>query len=215
MIKKTFLIFFSLGLLIFLQGFLVVSAETRPGKGTVSGYSYNDSNLNRKNDVSEEGISGAIISLKKFYPSVPLGFSISKTKSDVSGFYEFSGLSEGVYLVEENDPSHVFTSTTRNSKMIYIARSQSNRQVKTDFGNLLCMGHGEVPLFTAPWDDMGLQCCAETSHLQQKEYYDDECTNIFEEYGYGGYAGICLACGDGICDSNYESKCNCPDDCED
>lgn len=30
----------------------------------------------------------------------------------------------------------------------------------------------------------------------------------------GGYAHICIKCGDGKCDSRYESKCNCPGDCQ-
>lgn len=30
----------------------------------------------------------------------------------------------------------------------------------------------------------------------------------------GGYHYVCLACGDGKCDKNHESKCNCPEDCQ-
>jgi hypothetical protein len=30
----------------------------------------------------------------------------------------------------------------------------------------------------------------------------------------GGYAGICLPCGDGVCDANLENNCNCPADCK-
>lgn len=29
-----------------------------------------------------------------------------------------------------------------------------------------------------------------------------------------GCASTCLACGDGKCDSKYENKCNCPEDCK-
>ena len=30
----------------------------------------------------------------------------------------------------------------------------------------------------------------------------------------GGYIYSCIKCGDGTCDINYESKCNCPEDCK-
>jgi len=29
----------------------------------------------------------------------------------------------------------------------------------------------------------------------------------------GGYAAVCLACGDGVCEKSLENKCNCPEDC--
>lgn len=32
-------------------------------------------------------------------------------------------------------------------------------------------------------------------------------------YG-GGYVYACLQCGDKICDSKFESHCNCPEDCK-
>ena len=34
------------------------------------------------------------------------------------------------------------------------------------------------------------------------------------EYG-GGYAYICLKCGDNNCDHKLENTCNCPEDCSD
>lgn len=32
-------------------------------------------------------------------------------------------------------------------------------------------------------------------------------------YG-GGYAYMCIACGDGVCDPKYENATNCPEDCK-
>ncbi|MFC2154193.1 hypothetical protein ACFLRC_01770 [Candidatus Altiarchaeota archaeon] len=29
-----------------------------------------------------------------------------------------------------------------------------------------------------------------------------------------GGGNLCIACGDGTCDSTYENYCNCPEDCE-
>jgi len=82
-----------------------------------------------------------------------------------------------------------------------------------DCKDFKCKEHGEIPIFF-PGDDMSIQCCKGLKHRLQKEYFDENCTNLFEKYGGGGYAGICLACGDGICDEKFESKCNCPEDCK-
>ncbi|MBL7169426.1 MAG: hypothetical protein ISS48_00210 [Candidatus Aenigmarchaeota archaeon] len=84
-----------------------------------------------------------------------------------------------------------------------------NRWAKLSFG---CKSHGEILEYT-PGDDMSIQCCQGLTHSLQKDLFDENCTNLFEKHAYGGYAGICLACGDGICDSKHESKCNCPEDC--
>jgi len=82
-----------------------------------------------------------------------------------------------------------------------------------DCKDFKCKEHGEIPIFF-PGDDMSIQCCKGLKHRLRKEYFDENCTNLFEKYGGGGYAGICLACGDGICDEKFESKCNCPEDCK-
>ncbi|MBR9702361.1 hypothetical protein GOV13_05570 [Candidatus Pacearchaeota archaeon] len=76
-----------------------------------------------------------------------------------------------------------------------------------------CKKHGEVPIYTAPGDDMGTQCCEGLKHRLQKEWFIGDCVNTFEKYGVGGYAGLCLACGDDECDLEYETVCNCPEDC--
>ena len=83
-----------------------------------------------------------------------------------------------------------------------------------DCKNFKCKVPGEIPNYTAPGDDMSTQCCKGLKHRIQKNQFDENCVNLFEKYGGGGYVGICLACGDGVCDSKYESKCNCPEDCK-
>jgi hypothetical protein len=83
-----------------------------------------------------------------------------------------------------------------------------------DCKDFKCKGHGEIPLYTSPYDDMSIQCCDGLLHGVQKDAYDDDCVNLFEKHGGAGYFGICLSCGDGVCDEEVESKCNCPEDCE-
>ncbi|MBU1103919.1 MAG: hypothetical protein KJ600_05165 [Nanoarchaeota archaeon] len=82
-----------------------------------------------------------------------------------------------------------------------------------DCENVSCKKHGEVPKFTGLEDSMAVQCCEGLIHRTQKGQYDEDCVNLFEKYGGGGYVGICLACGDGVCDSEFESVCNCEEDC--
>lgn len=83
-----------------------------------------------------------------------------------------------------------------------------------------CKGHGEKPV----WDDfndipkdiekysdlMDAQCCDGLVVKVQKEFFEPDC----RELPYGGYAGICLTCGDGYCDKKVENRCNCQEDCE-
>lgn len=79
-----------------------------------------------------------------------------------------------------------------------------------DCKDFKCKAHGEIPLYTAFGDDMSIQCCEGLKHRTQKDYFDEDC----KEEPVAGYTGICLACGDGKCDSRYESRCNCPEDCK-
>lgn len=69
--------------------------------------------------------------------------------------------------------------------------------------NVECKELGETPMVITG-------CCDGLIVEMKKQYYTQEC-------GFnaptGGYTGVCIACGDGICDSKYESKCNCPIDC--
>ncbi len=178
---------------------------------TVSGICFHDVNRTRIMETEEEGIPNVRILLKRF--ATPELFSISCTKTDADGLYEFTITREGLYLLEEQDPQDVFTSTTPNAQYFYVVFPHSGKKTYVDFGDLKFKGHGEVPLYTYPGDDMSLQCAEGTVERVQKKYYDEDCTNLAIEYGLGGYPGICIACGDGTCDSEYESVCNCPEDC--
>jgi len=72
-----------------------------------------------------------------------------------------------------------------------------------------CRDHGEIPIYLGPGKDMSAQCCPGLEHVAQREYFDESC----DELAMLGYYGICIACGDGTCDTKVESECNCPEDC--
>ncbi|MEO9236321.1 MAG: hypothetical protein ABI421_23470 [Polyangiaceae bacterium] len=69
-----------------------------------------------------------------------------------------------------------------------------------------CIGLGETRPGVPSADNA---CCAGLQSADIKEDFDSTCASR----GAGGYAGVCLACGDGVCDSRFETKCNCPADC--
>ena len=56
----------------------------------------------------------------------------------------------------------------------------------------------------------GYECCEGLVSKNPSRYLEAEgiCDQIV------GSFGICVACGDNECDSTYENKCNCPEDCE-
>jgi len=68
-----------------------------------------------------------------------------------------------------------------------------------------CKKLGEAPVPNGPGYNTIPQCCA---GLVER--------TVAAACGQpiGGYAGICLACGDGGCDEKFENKCNCPEDCK-
>jgi hypothetical protein len=51
-------------------------------------------------------------------------------------------------------------------------------------------------------------CCEGLKPLYGGDYLE-ECV-AFEDTGLS----ICTPCGNGICDTEYENKCNCPEDCK-
>ncbi len=67
-------------------------------------------------------------------------------------------------------------------------------------------GEGLIPKKGGPPGSVGFEntCCAGLKHVENR---------LACGRAYGGYAGLCVACGDGKCDSAYESSCNCPNDC--
>ena len=51
-------------------------------------------------------------------------------------------------------------------------------------------------------------CCEGLELKPHRMAYDNNC-----EVGEG-FGKVCIACGDGFCDSNHESECNCAEDCD-
>ena len=61
------------------------------------------------------------------------------------------------------------------------------------------------------WDQSQINCCPGLVDRERKEDYWDDCKSGGLA---GGYVGRCIACGDGVCDHRFESKCICPEDCK-
>ena len=53
-------------------------------------------------------------------------------------------------------------------------------------------------------------CCATLQLRPDKSWFDKDCKPL----PVGGAVGVCIACGDKVCDERYENKCNCPEDCD-
>jgi hypothetical protein len=53
-------------------------------------------------------------------------------------------------------------------------------------------------------------CCATLQLRPDKSWFDKDCKPL----PVGGAVGVCIACGDEVCDERYENKCNCPEDCD-
>ena len=64
-----------------------------------------------------------------------------------------------------------------------------------------------------PTSDLS-SCCSGLTPTYPLQDFDNACTNTYLEEGVTGPTNyLCLACGDGTCDTKYENKCNCPEDC--
>ena len=72
--------------------------------------------------------------------------------------------------------------------------------------SLFCAKEGE----TIGASGMPNSCCSGLKPLGGlPNGYDGDCAKPQPSTGLS----ICASCGDGICNSNYEGKCNCPADC--
>ena len=67
----------------------------------------------------------------------------------------------------------------------------------------------ELPCKEAGEDVLVSECCEGLSEIPPAIIYDDDCNTV----GLPGALHICSDCGNGICES-WESKCNCPQDCD-
>ncbi len=82
-----------------------------------------------------------------------------------------------------------------------IEKKEMSEQRCSELGQSLTPGAGGPP------GSQGFEnkCCPGLRHVENKHACGQ---------AYGGYAGICIACGDKKCDPQYENKCNCPKDCQ-
>jgi len=91
------------------QSFAVVGAPTPvpvpvpTGPGILSGTSFNDVNKNKTRDAGEVGIAGFTVRLYggTFWWNWGRHRAIATTTTDVNGNYSFTGLSDGIYRIEE------------------------------------------------------------------------------------------------------------------
>jgi len=108
----------------------VIPTPPTPGRGRISGYTWNDLNGNGVWDVSSEpGISGVTIILKD-----RLGNALSSTETSEEtdlGYYLFEDLELGNYIVEEAVPEG-FQATTAISLEV-TPRAGEEKQI--NFGN--------------------------------------------------------------------------------
>lgn len=81
--------------------------------------------------------------------------------------------------------------------------------IKKDLAN--CIKEGEY--VDHPSKD-SFYCCPGLVKTDARPL-DENCEVIIPENSPGIESGwACIKCGDGICGSQYENKCNCPADCE-
>ncbi len=72
-----------------------------------------------------------------------------------------------------------------------------------------CRTHGERPDLSHEDSDVARQCCSGLTLVDHMMTFDQDCTYL----PVVNLLGICINCGDNVCDAQFESKCNCPQDC--
>lgn len=92
------------------QTFSVIGSPSTPnpvpvGNGTLSGTAFNDLNKNRVKDGGEAGIAGFTIKLYggTFWWNWGKLKAVATTTTDANGNYSFTGLSDGIYRIEEKN----------------------------------------------------------------------------------------------------------------
>lgn len=85
-----------------------------------------------------------------------------------------------------------------------------------DNTGLGCAKEGESPTYfdltTGKINPEGKQCCSGLKEIRIKTSQADLDKGIC--LTIAGSSGVCSSCGNGVCESNYEDKCNCPEDCK-
>ena len=71
---------------------------------------------------------------------------------------------------------------------------------------------GTIPGAISPEykEHMATECCSGLKRITYSGNYDEDCV---VKPLMGGPSAVCSNCGDGICEE-WETKCNCPEDCQ-
>jgi hypothetical protein len=120
----------------------------------------------------------------------------------------------GVYLIgkQKNDKLNKILPVICKNNFDCPLQMKCKNYICVDVG---CLEKGESlpgainPKYT---NHMATECCRGLKRITVSKYYDTDC-NI-QMYPLGGSISICSNCGNGICEENLETKCNCPEDCE-
>jgi hypothetical protein len=97
------------------------------GVGDISGTIFTDPDGNGHQDDSDSGLGDVRIELVDSSGTV-----IATTKTDDYGYYSFTDVPEGTYIIREVDPSGFVNSTTESTVPVTV---RSGREVTVDFGN--------------------------------------------------------------------------------
>jgi YVTN family beta-propeller protein/parallel beta-helix repeat protein len=98
---------------------------------TIYGYSFNDSNINKKMDTGESGLSSTTINLNGI--DTCKGKLISKTtKTNLTGFFEFKDVDPGVYAISE---SFVFGWLPTTDAAYTLTVPSNSTSIREDFGS--------------------------------------------------------------------------------
>jgi hypothetical protein len=85
---------------------------------------------------------------------------------------------------------------------------------QTPTENCVSLGKSGPNPSLGPNDPNKNKVCCSGLHLE----YPKNCTSASDITGecrnMVGCAAMCIACGDGVCDPQYETTCNCPSDCK-
>ena len=107
--------------------------------------------------------------------------------------------------IMESYPEQCRTADGRTFTRELSAEEQS--KLKPPAGN--CKKLGEISQDLDQGISNSSSCCAGLKQILRSSAFDANCVGAWG----GSNPYLCLACGDGVCDSKYESKCNCPADC--
>lgn len=103
-----------------------------------------------------------------------------------------------IFLLKNNQNMNIF--------LLKNNRKQNNEILKNDQPSLLCAKEGE----TIGASDTPTACCSGLKLIKgAPDGSDGDCSLSEPLTGLS----TCAKCGDGICNNNYEGKCNCPEDC--